>query len=165
MTGFVPLHDKEHFYKYYNAEATKLVLRNLAVKWSSPALFNDPFDLQINLDFGFDLDEVDKFFYEETSRIVFSDDDPEGDMSVPLFAILMQLRADRKKGKFTKEEFKKLATGLEKNAEEIKEVLNEGAVWWREFANDTRVFCVTEIHDDLLMWAHYADNHRGCLKI
>ena len=58
-----------------------------------------------------------------------------------------------------KEEFKKLATGLEKNAEEIKEVLNEGAVWWREFANDTRVFCVTEIHDDLLMWAHYADNH------
>ena len=83
MTGFVPLHDKEHFYKYYNAEATKLVLRNLAVKWSSPALFNDPFDLQINLDFGFDLDEVDKFFYEETSRIVFSDDDPEGDISNP----------------------------------------------------------------------------------
>ena len=26
-----------------------------------------------------------------------------------------------------------------------------------------RVFCVSEIHNDLLMWAHYADCHRGAV--
>jgi len=26
-----------------------------------------------------------------------------------------------------------------------------------------RIFCLTEVVDDILMWSHYADNHRGAL--
>jgi hypothetical protein len=27
------------------------------------------------------------------------------------------------------------------------------------------VLCLSELHDDILMWAHYADSHRGCCLI
>ncbi len=35
--------------------------------------------------------------------------------------------------------------------------------WWHTFRQNLRVFCVSEINDDLLMWAHYSDCHRGAV--
>jgi len=34
---------------------------------------------------------------------------------------------------------------------------------WQVWLRSMRVFCVSEVHDDLLMWAHYADCHRGAV--
>jgi hypothetical protein len=44
-----PLHNKDGFFKYYAAESAKLTLANTSRKWSTPRLFNDPFDNQFNL--------------------------------------------------------------------------------------------------------------------
>ena len=52
----VPLHDKDGFFKYYTAESAKLTLAHTSRKWSTPRLFNDPFDNQFNL------------YYEEPSE-------------------------------------------------------------------------------------------------
>jgi hypothetical protein len=46
------------FYKYMKASTTKTVLESNSLRWSSPTLFNDPFDLQFDLQLKFDSDRV-----------------------------------------------------------------------------------------------------------
>lgn len=35
--------------------------------------------------------------------------------------------------------------------------------YWEYFRTNTRLFCVSEVNDDILMWAHYAENHEGAV--
>jgi hypothetical protein len=44
-----PLHNKDGFFKYYTAASAKLTLQHTSRKWSTPLLFNDPFDNQFEL--------------------------------------------------------------------------------------------------------------------
>ena len=37
-------HDRQFFYKYMPPDTAKIVLCNRTLRWSSPILFNDPFD-------------------------------------------------------------------------------------------------------------------------
>src|SRR5258708_6563204 len=46
-----PRHNRDAFFKYYTVESAKLTLENGSRKWSTPLLFNDPFDNQFDLDF------------------------------------------------------------------------------------------------------------------
>ncbi len=47
-------HDRRVFYKYVTAEVAKIILTTRRLRWSSPLLFNDPFDVtqELRLDFG-----------------------------------------------------------------------------------------------------------------
>ena len=40
-------HDRRFFYKYMSAETARIILANRRLRWSSPILFNDPFDIHI----------------------------------------------------------------------------------------------------------------------
>ena len=60
-----PAHDKKHFYKYMSTETAFLVLRNRNFKYSSPILFNDPFDIQTELLFDFDKELFPELVFEE----------------------------------------------------------------------------------------------------
>ena len=44
-------HNRAAFFKYYTPSSAKLTLANGSRKWSTPFLFNDPFDNQFDLDF------------------------------------------------------------------------------------------------------------------
>ena len=47
-------HDRRVLYKYVTAEVAKIILTTRRLRWSSPLLFNDPFDVtqELRLDFG-----------------------------------------------------------------------------------------------------------------
>ncbi len=47
------LKDK-YFFKYVSADTTLKVFQNISFKYSSPILFNDPFDTQTKLCFDFE---------------------------------------------------------------------------------------------------------------
>src|SRR5687767_14020057 len=47
-------HSRNSFYKYMSAGTAKTVLGNNTLRWSSPALFNDPFDVQFDLHIEYD---------------------------------------------------------------------------------------------------------------
>jgi hypothetical protein len=49
-------HDRDHFFKYTSATTAVKILESSAVRYSSPILFNDPFDVQSGLHFDFDID-------------------------------------------------------------------------------------------------------------
>lgn len=162
-------HDKPHFFKYYNFDVVKLVLKNKTVKWSSPVIFNDPFDLQVDIDYDFQMEDMKETLLEEITRIVYSEKEPAGNSKNNSFAMLLELRNYRKK--VSVEKFKDLfGPAINKGAENAQIALEEGRSMWKKFRNRLRVFCVSEINDDLLMWAHYSDCHTGavlklkCLK-
>ena len=45
-------HDRKSFFKYMSAATARAVLTNHTLRWSSPVLFNDPFDVPRELSFG-----------------------------------------------------------------------------------------------------------------
>lgn len=73
------------------------------------------------------------------------------------------------KGK-NKEEIKTLFDSVFDNYGEKKDLVSEVRRQWAEELTNLRLFCVCEINDNLLLWSHYADHHRGvavqfeCLK-
>jgi hypothetical protein len=42
------------FFKYVTANTARTILENSTLRWSSPAMFNDPFDTQFDLHLEFD---------------------------------------------------------------------------------------------------------------
>jgi hypothetical protein len=46
------------FYKYMAAETGKKVLEKSSLRWASPTLFNDPFDVQFDLRVEYDRERV-----------------------------------------------------------------------------------------------------------
>src|SRR5262245_58230565 len=51
-------HNRDHFFKYMSCETARAVLKNRSLKWSPASTFNDPFDVQFDLHFAFDADEL-----------------------------------------------------------------------------------------------------------
>ena len=47
-------HNRQFFYKYVTAKVAKIVLTTRKLRWSSPLLFNDPFDVTQDLRLNFD---------------------------------------------------------------------------------------------------------------
>lgn len=49
MQPITRTHNRAYFYKYMPAETAALVLKAGKLRWSSPLLFNDPFDVPRSL--------------------------------------------------------------------------------------------------------------------
>jgi hypothetical protein len=69
VPSFVKTHDKEFFYKYTRADRALEIVDTLTVWWCSPLLFNDPFDTQISLRYGFSFDTVPEVLAGRIERI------------------------------------------------------------------------------------------------
>jgi hypothetical protein len=78
-------HDVKYFYKYVTVETALLILQNRTLKYSSPVIFNDPFDVQTKVDFGFEVSDFMEAFIDELYRLVHAEQEPVGDNTVPLF--------------------------------------------------------------------------------
>jgi len=155
-------HNHEYFYKYVSSRTLLRILDSLKVKWSSPALFNDPFDLQIDPRFDFSTEDFIKALPDEMERLVFGSEEPVGDERHDLFRVIKLLRTTRHT--LSRTEFSKaMKEPIDLGGREIAGKLEEWSKEWREFTSQLRIFCVTEVHDDLLMWAHYADCHKGAV--
>lgn len=154
------IHDRSHFFKYASLDTAMRVIESKSFRWSAPMKFNDPFDHQAGFEITVDQSAFAKQLTESAERVIYSDvalGDPD-----ELFARnLLRLRANR--DKFPREELHdqlyegalEMASSLEKN---IAEKLNPQI---RAFLSNARVFCVSEVNDNVVMWAHYADSHRG----
>jgi len=63
-------HDKRFFYKYVSAAVAKTILATRRLRWSSPLLFNDPFDVTQELRLNFDEAELRAAFAEELAVLI-----------------------------------------------------------------------------------------------
>lgn len=156
----IKTHDRDFFYKYATFNNAKNILSNLQVYCSSPLLFNDPFDTQFDINFGFDLNQLISPLSEEFTEMVFAKEEPQFVKTTPVSVTIKHLRTIRHKLKpdeLKKETYQDLEEGIKNYKKKLDEI-NQA---WLEYVRCMRVFCVSEIHDDLLMWAHYAEQHKG----
>jgi Protein of unknown function (DUF2971) len=152
-------HNKDFFYKYTTANTAKTILRTCSLRWSSPLLFNDPFDHQARYLLPFSQDDFILKCESAIERIIFGD---EVSLEFPttLGSLLSLMRSGR--DKLPKDEvmaqlrdgIKKTAAGLQKFEDKVNQYLLEQL-------EKTRVLCVSEHNDNVIMWSHYADEHKG----
>lgn len=158
----VKTHDREVFYKYLRPRDAIRVLEQLAIGWPSPLRFNDPFDTQLTIRVGFADGELADAFEPEILRWIFGDDDVPESMH-PLVGMVVRmvrpLRHIADAQEVVAAARPAMIEGLKKGASLLEKFNAE----WREWLRRTRVLCLAGIQDDLLMWSHYADCHRGAV--
>jgi hypothetical protein len=137
-------------FRYYKAEHGLLVLNDLEIRASIPNALNDPFELSPNID-------ATQFTEKRCKTLLRKDD----------FIEDAYQREGRKRGFYSKKEFKRwylkdlprraarLLSKVPRNVESVRQDFADS------FSKYWRLVCASLVHDSVLMWSHYADNHTG----
>ncbi len=161
-----PLHNQASFFKYYTAKSAKKTLLETTLKWSSPKLFNDPFDNQFNLQFEEPTEFVARQQTDEfLNRIASNEpirDGQFGARTTKKLRILQQIFT-KNQHDFSDEEREYIRQGLMGGMGNLKSKESMYNQEIHEILFDISIFCVSETHDNILMWSHYADNHKGAV--
>ena len=159
-----PLHNKDGFFKYYTAESAKVTLESCTRKWSTPFLFNDPFDNQFDLIYDEPTTELIDQNLQKFLEILNSSEPllpSQFGADTPAMEALRQLHIDDPDFRYTEEEIAYLKEGVVEGMVRVIAALPEVNAEIRRIIADTTIFCLSETHDNLLMWSHYAANHTG----
>jgi hypothetical protein len=124
-------------YRYVSCTRAEQILAETTLYFSSPGMFNDPFDCRLRPSF----------------------DVPKKD----LLAIARQLA----QGQFPSASRQQQRDLLRKAQPRIRTDFFEKAYsnWERMVLDNSGILCLSEKRDDILMWSHYAGGHSGvCLE-
>jgi len=151
------------FYKYTDIITAEATLVNQSFRYSSPLKFNDPFDVQNELRSSFDLSEFPAAAMSVIESYI------RNDLFIPnpndsFGKGILILREGVKREGYKKNKIEAITLPLlgfvmsliEKTLEDMNKI-------WQISMRESRVFCVTEDNDNLLMWAHYAKDHTGAV--
>jgi hypothetical protein len=152
-------HDRQSFFKYVSAETARVVLQNRTLRWSSPRLFNDPFDVPRELSFGVAPKAIMDALASRMEAILTN---PPADTSRldPKLRVLVQtikngirdeLRADLVR------EIRDCAATSQPTGEGLKAMQDQ----WMQWLPQLRILCLTQSPNHTAMWYHYADRYRG----
>ena len=151
------------YFKYVNAHIAKVILVTQKLRWSSPLLFNDPFDVQRDFDFGHDDETVKELIVQELRKLLSADkvaDLPENSR-IKWFVNHLR-RADR--ADVRKTIIDELPRLIDEGMQHAKEGTLQGIKkMWSAFLPEFRILCLSAINDSVLMWSHYSDSHRGVM--
>lgn len=153
-------HEREFFYKYYTYEAANAVLSKCEVRWSSPLMFNDPFDTQFDLNIKFDSAELDAAFRENLKRLVMNNENPPYPLHPQFNILLREMRQLRDQVPWDTFE-QQISSANDRGFTNMQGAITDSNSQWKNYLARIRMYCVSEIHDDLLMWAHYGNSHTG----
>jgi hypothetical protein len=151
-------HDRGSFFKYTTRNAALAILDSCALRWSSPSIFNDPFDMQFDLYVDIDQERVRRLTIDSLWNAFYS---PEGMPAGnplgqfirkyrPMFPKLSREEFDREFGEQIREMCGRLPAHVAELNSQFQEALKA-----------SKVLCLSERHDSVLMWSHYAQLHEG----
>lgn len=150
------------FYKYASPDTALAILRSKNVRYSSPLLFNDPFDCQSCLHFDFDLSNLSDKVSDRIHELAAALNDPSVDQENIFGKAVLAIRENySQNGVPSKlsERFPDITLFFDLVAIGIESLKNN----YQSLLSKLRVFCVSEEKENLLMWAHYAKDHTGCI--
>jgi hypothetical protein len=154
--------NKDVLYKYVSPKTALIVLSNHTLRWSSPLHFNDPFDMRLDLFELFDSKIHYKKTYNEVIKLIKSDKPIPNYQSTKFLEIFENLRQLYKSGQTSLARLESELEPLLKNQFKMLHATyknqNDNII---NRAKKTGVLCLSETHNNLLMWAHYAQNHSG----
>jgi hypothetical protein len=154
-------HDKNHFYKLVTRDIAKIIIEHRTIRWRTPLQFNDPFDTQTRLTAEVDPETFAERFVQRLGELALGPDvpsfyDQHNKLHQSVVRTLDKLHPEER-GKALEhlrasalQAGKKLSGLLEQLSEQLAQQLQHG-----------RVFCLTESINNVVMWSHYAEEHRG----
>ncbi len=152
-------HDRQSFFKYMSAATARAVLASRALLWSSPVLFNDPFDVPRELSFGLAPADIVEALSARMADLI---ENPPEDTSE--LAPGVRLIVDTVKRGIAPQLRAELLDGLKETAASHRpagESMESLRAMWRATIPEFRILCLTESADHVAMWYHYADQYKG----
>lgn len=160
MTNPSRVHDKSHFFKFASIDSAIKIINSKRFIWSSPVKFNDPFDTQTGFTLNYDEATFASMLTESILRIIYSDIPIEIDSSSLFTKLLVLTREIRHK--LPKEEvIRQTYSDALISAKNLANGVDELNIRISEHLLHSRVFCVSELVNNVVMWSHYADQHQG----
>lgn len=155
---------KRPFYKYSSPTTAIAILQSKNVRYSSPLLFNDPFDIQSGLHLEFDLRTLHGKVLDRLHQLASAPSEPEVDHEDVWGKIVLTARAHYLTHGFPRERWGQMSrVPFNHLTEVIADTQKKYQDRWCKMLPEIRMFCVSEDRDNLLMWAHYAKDHTGCV--
>lgn len=152
-------HNRQFFYKYVTAEVARIILATRKLRWSSPLLFNDPFDVTQELRLNFDEAQLNAAVTNRVAMLM-EQGDLSGSIKHPILSALLNIAS-----RATPEIRQAMAAELRMGAgiPTSGQVQSFSALkeMWREMVPTFRVLCLSELNDVTPMWLHYADSYKG----
>ena len=140
-------------------KVAKIVLTNRTLRWSSPILFNDPFDITQELRLDFDEAKLDAVLTDRYASLI-EQGDPTNSVKQPELAFLLRMLMHANpeaRRTFASELCQSIDAPTSGQTESFKELKDK----WKEMVPTFRVLCLSELYDVTPMWAHYAEQHKG----
>ena len=146
--------------KFLSAKEAIQILQEGKIRWHSPQLSTDPFDLNADSQLAFDSNQLLTTTLKSVSSMIFSRDNPKGLPNHPLIKAVRRWRAENRFG--SEEEVEDamgelLGTIIEQQKEKIKTVILD----WQDFIRSTRMLSLVEKHTDIFLWERLAAEHTG----
>jgi hypothetical protein len=156
-------HDRDCFYKYVTASTAEKILSAGCLQWSAPHLFNDPFDHQVSYRFLFSGDEAAQKLFERQMEIVFGERELELVEPTQLGTISLSFRRLNLQGEAKAKAIETFREGADECAWRLSTFQENMNGMLKEVLAHSRVLCVSEDYSNVVMWSHYAEEHRGAV--
>lgn len=152
--------EDRRLYKYLTAATAKAVLSTQTLRWSTPGTFNDPFDTQFDLHLSVDRQRVRDLAIAGIRRRF---DDPVVGPAANQLGNLINYAKTREPpltwAQFSKGFEESIIEGIDNGLHHLPEL--HRAV--RTELGTSKILCLSELPDNLTMWAYYADAHKGAV--
>lgn len=150
---------RKTFYKYVSVWVAKVILVNRKMRWSSPLLFDDPFDITQELRLDFDEKELSRMVQEEFQKMILNHPAnlPAPTQKMQAFLdTVRNLRYSQRKNlvRQLQQTFSPVTTGQETAMQKLRQE-------WADMVPTFRVLCLSERNDIVPMWVNYAHESTG----
>ena len=116
-----PEHNKEYFYKFTTMDTARLILDSQKFRYTSPLAFNDPFDIQTELYFNFDVTNLPHLITEEVDALVSGRRKEELNSESDFCKAIMLLQEKHQEGRYKREDLDYLVKPLMNDMADIFE--------------------------------------------
>jgi Protein of unknown function (DUF2971) len=149
-------------FKYTDAKTAELILQNRSRRWNAPERFNDPFEFKSPMEFSFEWEDLELHLVEEFTRLVTQSIEPELVEGGPTTQEIREFRTEYKESRpdmnHVQAVFRQPAAILTRMQKE-KDL--DAREFWQRMKREYRVICLSALPDNILMWSHYSESHKG----
>lgn len=154
--------DRVFFFKYMSASTGKIVLENSTLRWSTPGMLNDPYDVQFDLNIAVNQKLVRELQLEKMWKVFTG---KTGGRQLNKLGLFIR-ETGRRLPKMSKREFRReFSSAIDEGYDRMATVLPSVQEDVRKTMARTKILCLTEDPANTAMWTHYADQQKGVVLV
>lgn len=142
-----------------SASTAKIVLKSCSLRWSSPIIFNDPFDVSVDMPISFRVDDFANALTERLARLIEHGEVPEDPHPGVAMVAMLGQRLPADKRQMVADELRREGTWAVSDRQLESAAMVRSV--WKEVVEGMRILCLSQENDVTSMWNHYADQYSG----